>query len=77
MTADNLQEIVRRLSNTAYCRYWLKWPDGDGSQKMAVSLIHIDDNDKAHYLECAELEEMGFAKETYCGGPLYVIHRTQ
>lgn len=36
MTADELQSIARRLSNSSWCRYWLNWSDRTSPVTMAI-----------------------------------------
>lgn len=78
MTATELQDqVVRRLANIGYARYWLDWPSSDGRKYMAVSLLQIDDNNHAHFTECPDLETLGFSPERYCGGTIYVVIRNE
>ena len=76
MTPIELQDIVRRLANQGYCRYWLNWPVAPNKRHMAISLLEVDNYDHAHFKECPELEALGFTRELYNGSPIYRVERT-
>lgn len=70
-------DIVRRLANLGYCRYWLHWPllQAD-KQVMVIALAQIDSNRIAEYREVPDLEGLGFKKVVVSGDPYYAIERT-
>lgn len=59
MTADELQAIVRRLSNQCFVRYWLHWNYPANPEKMAIALYDVA-QDKP--IKMKELEDKGFVK---------------
>ena len=73
MTANELQNIVRRLANNCWTRYWLMWQTNLGQPaKMAISCI--DESGKPEPVN--GIEERGFKRVDRRGYIFYVIDRT-
>lgn len=78
MTATRLQTIVRMLSNSHWCRYWLNWNVCDW-RTMAISCMEARDG--RHGIEWVpvlvpELLKRGFRQEQRDGMTYYLIERT-
>jgi hypothetical protein len=69
MTATEIQNIARRLSNQTWCRYWLNLQN---THKPVVMAIQCRD-ENGHPEPVGELESLGFNAAT---GFLYTIKRT-
>lgn len=69
MTADEIQNIARRLGNQTWCRYWLNFLDSHTNVTMAIQCRSSSGKPEP----VPELVKLGFAAATNF---LYTIKRT-
>jgi hypothetical protein len=72
MTADELQRIALRLSNSGYCRHWLHW--NDPSQEPWLMAIRVIDS-SGWRVPIKDLETRGFRLDAH-PGYFYTVERT-
>lgn len=76
MTASELIEFCRRLSNMVWCRYWLLWGYPQMPARMAISLKDHDGRDIVEGNLTKELTDRGFVESRGRGSVYWVIERT-
>ncbi len=73
MTATELQNIARVLSNQAWVRYWLNYYDTRHSVDLAIHVTDFEGKPQ----RVPELERKGFRRQDAMGlKGVYVIQRT-